>query len=220
MSKNSLLALTGVGLAIAGAIWMTLGTRSAAPSAQARSNASATTAARTAAASAASQTQDASAPAASAAAQSAPSVSEGAATGSAATASVQTASKQPTTGSAPAATVAAPGVAGQQAYVDPATGKLRPAEHDDAAALNAKASGVRRLARTAQAAEPQEFPTEGGAMGIAVPDEVLPYTVATKTPDGRVVIEHVTGGKTAVKKVKENTKNGGMVQRKGESNDR
>ena len=88
------------------------------------------------------------------------------------------------------------------------------------AGLNAKANGLRRLARTAQAAEPQQFPTEGGAMGIAVPDEVMPYTVATKTPDGRVVIEHVTGGKAAVKKVKENTKNGGMVQRKGESNDR
>jgi hypothetical protein len=114
-----------------------------------------------------------------------------------------------------------PATAGQQAFVDPTTGKLRPAEHDDAAALNAKASGARRLARTAQAAaEPQEFPTESGAMGIAVPDEVQPYTVATKTPDGRVVIEHVTGGKTAVKKVKENTKSGGMVQRKGESNDR
>lgn len=122
---------------------------------------------------------------------------------------------------APAATAApAPGAAGQQAFVDPATGKLRPAEHDEVAALNAKAGGARRLARTAQAAEPQEFATEGGAMGIAVPDEVQPYTVATKTPDGRVVIEHVTGGKAAAKKVRENTKNGGMVQRKGEPNDR
>jgi len=113
-------------------------------------------------------------------------------------------------------------MAGQQAFIDPATGKLRPAEHDEVAALNAKGSaGARRLARTAQVAnEPQEFPTEGGAMGIAVPDEVMPYTVATKTPDGRVVIEHVSGGKAATKKVQENTKNGGMVQRKGESNDR
>jgi hypothetical protein len=113
-------------------------------------------------------------------------------------------------------------VAGQQAFIDPTTGRLRPAEHDDVAALNAKGNaGARRLARTAQSAnEPREFPTEGGAMGIAVPDELQPYTVATKTPDGRVVIEHVTGGKAATKKVRENTKNGGMVERKGESNDR
>jgi hypothetical protein len=201
--RTGLLALTGVGLAVAGVTWITLGADSFGPSAtQAQPSASAAPA---------TQPPAASAPVARAAAQSA--ASAGATTA---------ASAQPQTASTPAASVASPVAAGQQAFVDPATGKLRPAEHDDVAALNAKgAAGARRLARTAQVAnEPQEFPTEGGAMGIAVPDEVMPYTVATKTPDGRVVIEHVTGSKAATKKVQENTKNGGMVQRKGESNDR
>jgi hypothetical protein len=56
-------------------------------------------------------------------------------------------------------------------------------------------------------------------MGVAVPDEVQPYTVATKTADGGLVIEHVTGGKAAAAKVRANSKKGAS-QRKEEPNDR
>jgi hypothetical protein len=82
----------------------------------------------------------------------------------------------------------------QQAFIDPTTGRLRPAEHDDAAALRAAtpSAGARRLARTA-AVEPQAFELPDGASGIAVPDELQPASVATKMPDGRIVIEHATG---------------------------
>jgi hypothetical protein len=82
------------------------------------------------------------------------------------------------------------------------------------------AAGARRFARTV-AAEPQEFAAPGGAMGVAVPDEVQPYTVATKTADGGLVIEHVTGGKAAAAKVRANsTKKGASQHRKEEPNDR
>jgi hypothetical protein len=122
------------------------------------------------------------------------------------------------TPSSASASAPAAGTAGQQAFIDPKTGKFRPAEHDEVATSAAPASAARRLARTA-AAEPQEFAAEGGAMGVAVPDEVQPYTVATKTADGGVVIEHVTGGKAAAAKVRANSKKGAS-QRKEEPNDR
>jgi hypothetical protein len=119
----------------------------------------------------------------------------------------------------PAAAAPAAGTAGQQAYIDPKTGKFRPAEHDDVLSSAAPATGLRRLARTT-AAEPQEFAAEGGAMGVAVPDELQPYTVATKTADGGVVIEHVTGGKAAAAKVRANSKKGATQPGKVEPNDR
>jgi hypothetical protein len=129
---------------------------------------------------------------------------------------------------APAATVAqaptssAPVSAGQQAHIDPKTGQLRPAEHDDVAQLNAKAAGARRAARTA-VAEPQQFEAPGGGFGMAVPDEVQAYTVATKAPDGSIVLQHVTGPKQADAVVRANTakaKHGMTVSKKEEPNDR
>jgi hypothetical protein len=205
--RTGLIALTGVAaLAIAGtAAWMT---GVASPMSTSSTPVTASTAA-TSVASPASAAPVAQTPTAAAAPTSSAPHAAAPATATAAT--------------APAGT-SAPGAAGQQAFVDPKTGKLRPAEHDEVAALNAAPAGARRLARTSQtAAAPQEFATEGGAMGIAVPDEVQPYTVATKTPDGRIVIEHVTGGKAAAAKVRANTKQGVSPvsqARKGEPNDR
>jgi hypothetical protein len=210
--RIGLIAITSAALAIAGtAAWMTLGASSATPIA--------------------------SSPAAAPQAQAAPTASPASGVATAPTAAqmqAATALAAQTHTTPPAAATsrptavaaqpqaAAPGVAGQQAFIDPATGKLRPAEHDDVAALSNRTSGLRRLARTAQtASEPQEFATEGGAMGVVVPDELQPYTVATRTADGKVVIQHVTGGKAATAKVRENTKKGGMtIDRKGEANDR
>jgi hypothetical protein len=121
--------------------------------------------------------------------------------------------------SAPAASTSAPmpvGTAAQQAHIDPKTGQLRQIEHDDV--LKATPGAARRAARTA-ASEPQQFATEV-AVGVAVPDEVLPYTVATVAPDGKVVIEHVQGGKAAADKVKANSSKKGLSHRKEEPNDR
>lgn len=129
---------------------------------------------------------------------------------------------------APAAVVAqaptpsAPISAGQQAHIDPKTGQLRPAEHDDVAQLNNKAAGKSRTARTAAATEPTQFESVGGGYGIAVPDEVQAYTVATKAPDGSIVMQHVTGPKQADALVRANTAKAkhGMVSKKEEPNDR
>jgi hypothetical protein len=194
--------LTGIGaLAIAGgtAAWITLCTRAAQPASPAQ-------AVQTPPAPTQTQTQIQPAPA--------PAQTQ---------ASPLPASRRPaSTATAPiaaAASTPAPGVAGQQAFIDPKTGQLRPPEHDDVATLTGQTSGLRRLARTAQA-EPQEFATEGGAMGVVVPDELQPYTVATKTPDGGLVIEHVTGGRAAAAKVRANTAKKGAIERKGEPNDR
>jgi hypothetical protein len=112
------------------------------------------------------------------------------------------------------------GQPGQQAFVDPKTGQLRPAEHDEVAAL-AAAPATRRLARTASAAAPQEFDGPAGSIGIAVPDELQTYTVATKAPDGSVVLEHVTGPKQASALVRANTsKKGPSSHGKEDRNDR
>jgi hypothetical protein len=208
---TGLIAFGGVAaLAIAGTTaWLTLGATSVAPSAQ-------TPAPAQASASPATTAPAAPAQAASASAQTPASAASAARAGQ--TASTKTAASAP---HASAAAADAPiGMAGQQAHIDPKTGQLRPAEHDDVATLNSQ-KGLKRLSRTAPAAEPQEFATESGAMAIMVPDEVQPYTVATKTADGKVVIEHVTGGKAAADKVRANSApKGGLTQRKGEPNDR
>jgi hypothetical protein len=94
--------------------------------------------------------------------------------------------------------------AGQRAYVDPKTGRLREAEHDDAAAASVPVV-QRRLARTAgvqAASDGQPILGPGGAVGMAVPEELQTYMVATRLPDGRVVLEHATGPKAASAKVR------------------
>jgi hypothetical protein len=94
--------------------------------------------------------------------------------------------------------------AGQRAYLDPKTGRLREAEHDDAV-VSTKASAPSRQARTGTVqtsamSEPMLGP--GGAVGMAVPEDLQTYMVATRQPDGRVVLEHATGLKAANAKVR------------------
>ena len=95
----------------------------------------------------------------------------------------------------------APAEAGQRAFLDPATGQLRPMEHDDVIkAAPAVGAGARRTAVVAL--EPQQRSGEGGGSVIDVPENLHTFTVATKTPDGKTVIEHATGPKAAAAKVK------------------
>lgn len=105
----------------------------------------------------------------------------------------------------------------QQAFIDPTTGQLRPAEHDDFAALQAPA-GARRLARTL--AEPQQFDLPGGGVGLVTPDETMAFTVASKTADGQVVIEHATGPTQAKALVRTRTAKKANGHGKEERNDR
>lgn len=83
---------------------------------------------------------------------------------------------------------------GQRAFIDPATGQLRPMEHEDVAALEAASasSGARRLARTAST-ESQVVDLPDGSVVATVPEELHTFSVATRTPDGRIVFEHATG---------------------------
>jgi hypothetical protein len=120
--------------------------------------------------------------------------------------------------SAPAPTMA-PASAGQRAQIDPKTGRLRETEHDDVAAAGSAAP--RRAARTAtiqSESTPQEVLGPGGAIGIAVPEELHTAVVATRTPDGRIVLEHATGPKAAGAKVRKGAAKTSGV--KEERNDR
>jgi hypothetical protein len=113
----------------------------------------------------------------------------------------------------------APAAAGQQAHIDPKTGRLREREHDDAPA--AAQAAPRRAGRTAtiqSESAPQEFLGPGGAVGVTVPEELHTALVATRLPDGRIVFEHAAGPKAAGAKVrKDAAKTPGV---KEERNDR
>lgn len=109
---------------------------------------------------------------------------------------------------------------GQRAYIDPATGRLREAEPEERLA-EAAADAARRAARSRNrqaAAVPQEFQGPGGAVGVAVPEDLLTYSVATVGADGKVVIEHATGPKAADGQVRAGRVAQGR-QKKGEPND-
>jgi hypothetical protein len=111
------------------------------------------------------------------------------------------------------------GSAGQHAFIDPVTKRIREAEHDDAAALAPKAAPQRRTLRTAGAlAEPEPVFGPDGMVGMAVPEELSTFVVATRTPDGGVVLEHATGPKAAQAKTR--AAKARTTEKKGEPNDR
>ena len=84
--------------------------------------------------------------------------------------------------------------AGQRAFIDPKTGKLREPEPEEIAALKPSAA-VTSPGTLAAAVEFKEGP--GGAVGMVVPEELLSYSVATINPDGTVSTACVDGKKAA-----------------------
>jgi hypothetical protein len=72
--------------------------------------------------------------------------------------------------------------AGQRAYVDTVTGRLRPATPEDLAAEAQAASE----AGTPEAAAPVETVNEDGATGATLDDSYMSYAVARVEPDGSV----------------------------------
>lgn len=104
--------------------------------------------------------------------------------------------------------------AGQRAYIDPTTGRLREAEHDDAVALQTPQPRQRRVARPAPVYGPD------GAVGAVVPEELHTYMVATRLPDGRIVMEHATGPKAAEAKARAGAGKARTKTGKEEPNDR
>ena len=90
----------------------------------------------------------------------------------------------------PAASPASPaGDSGQRAFIDPATGQLREPTPDEVAALEAAAP---RKPLTL-ASPPQFKQGPGGAVGMAVPEDLMSYSVAAINPDGTVSTVCVTG---------------------------
>ena len=73
-------------------------------------------------------------------------------------------------------------VAGQRAYIDAETKRLRPAFPEELAA-EAKAASA---AVASQAAAPIVTTTESGATGVALDDSHMSYAVARVEPDGSV----------------------------------
>jgi uncharacterized iron-regulated membrane protein len=104
---------------------------------------------------------------------------------------------------------------GQRVFIDPATGKLREPEPGEIAALQPAA---RRSLRAAVA--PQEIVGPGGAIGIAVPEEAMSYSVATVNPDGTVSTVCVTGKAKAEGIVKSPAKAKKTAKQEEHDNDR
>jgi hypothetical protein len=112
-------------------------------------------------------------------------------------------------------------VATQQVHIDPRTGALREAEHDDAVAL--RSANQKRTLRTfgAETADaPQALFGPDGAVGMTLPEELETSMVATRLPDGRVVFSHATGLKDARAKVRAGATQARQVPAKEDRNDR
>lgn len=128
----------------------------------------------------------------------------------------QTAQTAPAPAPAPEAGSLPAGTAGQQAFIDPKTGKLRPMEHDDVLAAAPQAAK-----RTLKTAEPQALAGPEGSVGVVVPEDLQTYTVATRQADGSVTIGHVAGPKAATTQVRSAKKAvNPSAQDKEERNDR
>jgi hypothetical protein len=129
---------------------------------------------------------------------------------------------------APPPAPAAPSAAGQRAFIDPVTGELRQPEHEELAAIAAQAASAapasRSAARTASVATASFGPD--GSVDAVVPEDLHTFTVATRGPDGRIVIEHAQGAANAAKLVKANGAKKGpqasvsRAQQKEDRNDR
>lgn len=85
------------------------------------------------------------------------------------------------------------GSAGQRAFIDPKTGKMRQPDAGELAALEPR----RRALRAAPAEDRQEFAGTRGAVGVALTEDEMTSVVATRNADGTVSLEHVSGMKNA-----------------------
>jgi hypothetical protein len=88
-------------------------------------------------------------------------------------------------------------------FVDPVTGKIRQPEPSEIGALTAPSA-----AAAAPAVEPPLLMKNGpgGAVGVVLDSRYESFMVVTKTPDGKLAMECVTGGKKADEAVSAGTK--------------
>lgn len=77
--------------------------------------------------------------------------------------------------------------------VDPTTRQVRPPTPEEIRALGQRGAQPQR--------PPQLMQGRGGAVGVALGEEFQTYTIVTKTPDGQVRMDEVTGEKAAQDRV-------------------
>lgn len=95
------------------------------------------------------------------------------------------------------------GARGMTAFRDPDTGELREPTADEAAAL---------ANQSVQAAsEPEPIVSAQGFSGLKLGDDQMTFTVATRSTDGTVSIEHAAGKTEAERKVRDNAVPRGLV---------
>lgn len=90
---------------------------------------------------------------------------------------------------------------GVRGAIDPATQKLRQPTAEEMKSL-AEQSKSRKSTGTTQAVEPQILRGPDGAIGLRLGEDSMSYAVATKTPDGKISFDCVTGKGVADEKVK------------------
>ena len=106
---------------------------------------------------------------------------------------------------APSSATSVPGKGGAVVVVDPVTHQIREATPEEIGALSSAAQGTRNAAGAARASETANTSNAvqgaGGAVGVTLGPEFDTYVVVTKTPDGKLKTEEVTGAKTAQERV-------------------
>jgi hypothetical protein len=117
-------------------------------------------------------------------------------------------SDQSSTGStsAPAAQSAqaqTSGARGMTAFRDPDTGELREPTADEAAALANQS--------VQEASVPEPIVSAQGFSGLRLGDDQMTFTVATRSTDGTIAIQHATGKRAAEQKVRDNAVPRGLV---------
>jgi hypothetical protein len=104
---------------------------------------------------------------------------------------------------------------GMTAFRDPDTGLLREPTADEAAALLASQTlqqtlGPSRLS-VAASSEPVPIVSATGIEGLQLGEEQMTFTVATRSTDGTVAVQHAIGKKAAEQKVRDNAVPRGLV---------
>jgi hypothetical protein len=82
-------------------------------------------------------------------------------------------------------------------FVDPVTGQIRQPDAAEIGALTGVGSSNARTALTAPTPAPNMISGPGGAVGVRLGDDSLSYMVVTRTPDGKLAEDCVTGEKAA-----------------------
>jgi hypothetical protein len=99
--------------------------------------------------------------------------------------------------------------AGLRIFIDPVTGKIRPAEQEELQSLAAQQAAI------LQTRPPLEtFTTAAGVTGIRLDPSFDSYMVAIRRGDGSLDLDCVPGAKQAVEALSAGTKPAGMTQKK------